>query len=118
MLMKNRTRNLILIIVGIQFVLIIGLLALPSVVQAIPGRYRVALQERSPFLGKISEGVIAQVAPVATALPAPAVGNPDDQVDISALLASQPTTAPTATAEAVETAVPTDTPTKDRKSVV
>ncbi len=102
--MKNRTRTIILIIVGIQFVLIIGLLALPTVVQAIPGRYRVALQERSPFLGSISEGVIHQVAPVATALPAPAIADAGSQVDISALV-TKPTAVPTEMP--TETAVPT-----------
>jgi hypothetical protein len=105
--MSNRTRNLILLIVGVQFLMIVGLLALPNVVQAIPGRYRVALQERSPFLGRISEEVIAQVAPLATALPTP-VGSGSQQVDLGALVAARPTTEllPTATVAPTETAVP------------
>jgi hypothetical protein len=40
--MKKRTEKLILIIIGTQIVVIIGLLVLPSVARAIPGRYRVA----------------------------------------------------------------------------
>lgn len=106
--MKNRTRNLILAIVGIQFVVIIGLLALPTVVQAIPGRYRVALQERNPFLGSISEEVIAQVAPVATALPAPELDDTSNHVDLSALAAAKPTA--TQMVIPTETAVPTQQP--------
>lgn len=108
--MTKRTKNLILIIVGVQIVLIVGLLALPSVVQAIPGRYRVALSERSPFLSNIAEGVIDQVAPVATALPAPSAQS-GDEVDIAALLQTEttapPTGAPTVTPTA-ETAVSTE----------
>lgn len=69
-----------------QIIIIVGLLALPSVVQAVPGRYRVWLQENYPALGSISEGVIAQVAPVATALPASQHVS-ESQVDISALIA-------------------------------
>ncbi|MBP7591033.1 MAG: C39 family peptidase, partial [Chloroflexi bacterium] len=106
--MKNRTRNLILAVVGIQFIVIIGLLALPMVAQAIPGRYRVALQERSPFLGSISEEVIAQVAPVATALPAPELDDTSSHVDLSALAAAKPTATPMVMP--TETAVPTQQP--------
>lgn len=106
--MKNRTRNLILAVVGIQFIVIIGLLALPTVAQAIPGRYRVALQERSPFLGSISEEVIAQVAPVATALPAPELDDTSSHVDLSALAAAKPTATPMVMP--TETAVPTQQP--------
>jgi hypothetical protein len=96
--MKQRTRNIILIIIALQFILIIGLLTLPSVVQAIPGRYRVALSERSPLLSDITEGVIDAVAPVATALPAPAQENVGAKVDIGALIVAEAaTTEPTVT---------------------
>jgi hypothetical protein len=89
--MSKRARNVILLIAIVQIVVIIGLLALPSVVQAIPGRYRVALSERNPFLSDIAEGVIGRVAPVATALPAPELTRDAPLVDISALLAIEPT---------------------------
>ncbi len=105
--MNKRTKNVILIIAGVQVLLIIGLLALPSVVGAIPGRYRVALQERSPFLGNLVEGVIDQVAPVATALPAAAVSADAPKVDINALIAERGTAVPEPTA----TTRPTETPT-------
>jgi hypothetical protein len=96
--MKQRTRNIILIIVALQFTLIIGLLALPSVVQAIPGRYRIALSERSPLLSNITEGMIDAVAPVATALPAPSQENVGAKVDIGALIVAEAsTTEPTVT---------------------
>ena len=68
--MRKRTKSIILLVAVGQMLLILGLLALPTAVQAIPGRYRVWLQENYPTMGEISEDVIAQVAPVATALPA------------------------------------------------
>jgi len=90
--MNKRTKNIILIIVVLQIVLIVGLLALPTAVQAIPGRYRVALSERSPVLSNITEGVINAVAPVATALPAPSQDNVGDKVDIGALIVAEAVT--------------------------
>lgn len=110
--MSTKARNIILLIVGLQLIIVIGLLALPPVVQAIPGRYRVALQERVPVAGQVVEGVIDQVAPVATALPA-ASSSTGDEVDIAALIAVPSATAaapePTATAEpTTETAVAGD----------
>ncbi len=108
--MNNRTKTIILTIVGLQILLIAGLLALPSAVQAIPGRYRVALSERSPFLGGISEGVIAAVAPVATALPAPSQIDRGAEIDIASLLVGEAQIAPTAAFEptlAPATPVPT-----------
>ena len=87
--MQNRTRSIILAIAILQIVIIVGLMALPTVVQAIPGRYRVWLQENHQTLSGFTEGVIDQVAPVATALPAPqqAAG---EQVDISSIIAAAP----------------------------
>lgn len=102
--MKKRTKNLILLIVIGQIILIAGFLALPTVVRAIPGRYRVALQERSPFLGSITEGVIKKVAPVATALPAPNQAASAPEIDISEAIGLAPTAVPTQTPTA--TAVP------------
>ncbi len=74
-----------------QLGLIIGLLALPTVVRAIPGRYRVWLQENHPLLGDVSEGIIHQVAPVATALPAPQQVS-DNAIDLGSLINAQPAT--------------------------
>ena len=68
--MSRKTKQLILIIAAVQLMIIIGLLALPKVVIAIPGRYRVALAEKSPLLSQVAENLIEQVAPVAT-VPAP-----------------------------------------------
>jgi hypothetical protein len=108
--MQKRTRNFILIVVTIQIILIVGLLALPSVVQAVPGRYRVALQERSPFLGSLAEEVIERVAPVATALPAPSQTDGAAQVDIAALIAVQETATPEPTAAPAAVPNPSDNP--------
>jgi len=108
--MKKRTKNLILIVAGIQVVLIIGLLVLPGVVGAIPGRYRVALQERSPFLGNIVEGVIDQVAPMATALPVAVASADETEVDINALISGAVTAVPEPTATIKPTEAPTEVP--------
>ena len=104
--MNKRTKNIILLVVIGQILLTAGLLSLPAVVQAIPGRYRVALQERSPFLSDITEGVIEQVAPVATALPAPRQSAAASPVDISELIAAEATAVPTAQPSAVPTLTP------------
>jgi hypothetical protein len=111
--MNNRTKKIILFLVGLQILVIGGLLALPGMVQAIPGRYRVALEERSPFLSDIAEGVLGAVAPTATALPAPVAAS-GSQVDIAALIGSQPTVTATLAATAAEpaTAAPTEAATE------
>ena len=108
--MSQKTKRLILAIAVAQILLIIGLLALPRVVLAIPGRYRVALEERSPFLSEITEEIIHQVAPAATALPAPNVESARPQITIPSIAAVQdePTIAPTATER--PTQEPTETP--------
>ncbi len=101
--MKQRTRNIVLFLVILQLILIIGLLTLPTVVQAIPGRYRVALSERSPVFSDITEGVIDAVAPVATALPAPSQAQDRDEVDIAALIAQEAVTLEPTNAEPIAT---------------
>ncbi len=114
--MNRRTRSIILWIVITQIVLIVGLLALPAIMQAIPGRYRVALSERSPFLSGILEEVMDQVAPVATALPAPQSVAASEPLDFSQLLDAQPTLAEVAvvpTATDMPTAVPTSEPSEN-----
>jgi len=62
---------MILIIGLVQVLLILALMALPGVVLAIPGRFRVALAERSSFVSDIAEGLIEQIAPVEEFLPTP-----------------------------------------------
>ncbi len=110
--MSKRAKIIILAITGLQILLIIGLLALPTAVQAVPGRYRVALAERNPFLSDITEGVIDAVAPVATALPAPARTNQGEEISIASLIAEVETTAqPTqAAVEPTSAAVATPVP--------
>lgn len=111
--MSNLTKKIILFVVGIQILLIGALLALPGVVQAIPGRYRVALEERSPFLSTIAEGIMGAVAPTATALPAP-VAAAGSQVDIAALIGSQPT----ATATEAAIAAPAESDNQEEATAV
>lgn len=67
--MSFRIKVIIIVVAFAQILLIMGLFFLPKAVLAIPGRYRVALAEKNPFLSSIAEGVIEQVAPVVTALP-------------------------------------------------
>jgi hypothetical protein len=107
MFMKRRTKIIILAVVCLQILFIAGLLALPAAVQAVPGRYRVALMERNRFLGNITEGVIEAVAPVATALPAPAQSSPEEEVDIAEILAVS--SAQNEQSEQVEAVDPTPT---------
>lgn len=110
--MNKRTRNIILLLVGLQLVLVVSLLALPNVVQAIPGRYRVALQERVPVAGNLLEGVINQVAPMPEALPVASAAHENDTVDIGALIAAGATAVPTRTP--IPTVAPTvETPAND-----
>jgi hypothetical protein len=100
--MKRRVRYLILMLVGLQLLAAALLLALPSLAQAVPGRYRVALAERSPLLSEVTEQVIQWAAPVPELLPAP-VAAQSEVIDVSALLERESQAAlsavtPTATA--------------------
>jgi tetratricopeptide (TPR) repeat protein len=103
---KRRLVNTFLAVVAALLIVIVGLLVLPGVVQTIPGRYRVALQERSPFLGRISESIIAQVAPVATALPVASQTHLSPAVDIGDLVAARPTVTPLAPLETTTPVAP------------
>lgn len=124
--MSSRTKRIILIIAILQIVLILGLFLLPSVVLAIPGRYRVALAERNAFLGQLTEGIIEQISPVGEALPAPDISAEQPRVTIPAFRPREiglPTQTPTAevdiiaentvtaSEEVVEEAEPVATPT-------
>lgn len=126
--MSQKAKRIILAIAIVQILFFIGLLALPRVVLAIPGRYRVALEESSPFLSEITEEIIQQVAPEATALPAPNTGPDRPRITIPSIAAApdEPTSEPAPTerptfepteipaeeaeTEEQETAVPTSTP--------
>ena len=87
--MGSRTKRIILIIAIIQIALIVVLLILPGVVLAIPGRYRVALAERSALLGQLTEGVIEQARREFPALPLefcfypPRAGRLVERIDVS-----------------------------------
>ncbi len=89
-MLSKRSKTIILIVAGIQIILIVFLLALPRIVLAIPGRYRVALEERSPILSGITEGIINQVAPASAALPKPE--NVSDIPQISIPIFASPST--------------------------
>jgi tetratricopeptide (TPR) repeat protein len=109
--MKRRWHYLILLLAGLQLMAAALVLALPSLAQSIPGRYRVALAERSPLLSEVTEQVIQWAAPAPELLPAPAVAQ-GEAVDVRAMLqetepvasstrAVLPSITPTATATAI-----------------
>jgi hypothetical protein len=76
-------------------------MAWPSVVLAIPGRFRVALADRSPFLSDLTEGLIEQVAPVDEFLPAPEASVEPLSIIIPAVIQPEEDSA-------TETPIPTD----------
>jgi hypothetical protein len=113
--MKRRVRYLILSLVGLQLLAVGAVLALPPLAQAVPGRYRVALAERSPFLSEVTERVIRWAAPAPELLPAP-VAAQGETIDVSALLARESTAAlPSATT--TPTPTPMLSPTSDDTAV-
>ncbi|MDX1664251.1 MAG: C39 family peptidase [Candidatus Promineifilaceae bacterium] len=118
--MSSRTKSIILVVAVLQLALVVGLFALPRVVQALPGRYLVRLQSH-----RLTSGVVELVTtPLPQALPvaeaggrtavavvdAPEIPGLDepDAMDISPVVApavSQPTATPTATPEQTTTLV-------------
>ena len=105
--MSKRTKRIILVVALVQVILILTLLVLPQAVRAIPGRYRVALAERYPLASQIAEDVIAQVAPVADALPAPEVIGERTVITIPTLVpTSAPALSPTPTSASLEIDAP------------
>ncbi|UCG24197.1 MAG: C39 family peptidase [Chloroflexota bacterium] len=113
--MSKRTKRIILAIVLVQVVLIIALLILPQAVLAIPGRYRVALADRYPVVSQITEDMIARVAPVADALPAPVELSERVAITIPTLA---PTLVPPPTPTPTPTAIVKDAPVQVATSVV
>lgn len=95
--MTKKTKAIVSIIAGLLLVVTLILVLAEPILQAIPGRYRVALAERAPFASNILESSIDTFIPVATALPAPSTQS-DEEIDISALLEvnALPTLLPTA----------------------
>lgn len=103
--MNKKTKTIIIGTAGVLILLTLLLSFAEPILQAIPGRYRVALAERMPFASNILESSFDLVLPVATALPAPSVSASEEEIDVSALLQiEQPTLVPTVP-------VPTVTPT-------
>lgn len=95
--MSSRVKTIIGLVVGVQLVLVLGLLALPAVVRVLPGRYRVALAQRWPWLSSVVEEVVHTVEPVPTALPKPVVTAVATRLDLAALVATNTPIPPTAT---------------------
>lgn len=107
--MSQRTRNLILAVALTQIVTVFALLALPSIVRAIPGRYRVRL-ENVPIAQDVLELV---TTPYALALPTPggAVNRPAAALPTGIVaLPDAPTATVTATATPTNDPPPTPAP--------
>jgi hypothetical protein len=85
--MSKHAKGLVLLVVLVQICLIVGLLALPQVVQAIPSRYRARLPE--PLVDRF-------IPPLAT-LPAPSVVGQRPQITIPAPGPTLPPTQPAPT---------------------
>ncbi len=94
--MNKKTRNIILAISLLLMVTTVAMAAIPAIARKVPGRYRVALAERSPAVSKVAEAVYDRVLPLATALPAAEVIMGETAVDVSALLATDVPPTPTA----------------------
>lgn len=95
--MDRRIKYAILGIALVQILFIVGLLALPSIMQTLPGEFRVRLA-RLP----IGETLLnIGVTPLPTALPAPAGAVAQQQITIPTLAATtpNPATSPTVPAE-------------------
>ncbi len=116
--MSKRVKYAILLIVFIQLGLIVTLLALPPLVRALPGEYRVRIAKV-----RLGETLLdIGVTPLPTALPIPAGAAAKPQVTIPAVaaIAATPTQEPTAVpaqpsandedVTAVPTIIPTATP--------
>ncbi|NKQ34837.1 MAG: hypothetical protein HF973_04385 [Chloroflexi bacterium] len=115
--MSKRVKYVILLIVFVQLGLIVALLALPPLVRALPGEYRVRIA-RVP-LGETLLDIGVTPLPTALPVPAGAVAQPQVTIPAVAAIAATPTEEPTAVPtqspadnpdEAV-TAVPTTVPT-------
>ncbi len=107
--MNKKTRNNILAVSLLLIALTITAAAIPAIARQVPGRYRVALAERSPAVSAVAEGLYDRVLPIPTALPqADEMVMGETAVDVSALLATDipPTLAP-------PTTMPTTAPEED-----
>jgi hypothetical protein len=99
--MSKRLKHTILAVVFVQLAVVIGLLALPPLVRALPGEYRVRIA-KVPLGDTLLD---IGVTPLPTALPIPAGASTKPQITIPAIAAA--TTSPTATPTQEATAVPT-----------
>jgi hypothetical protein len=119
-----KSKRVILAVAGVQLLLALAVMALPEVVLAVPGRYRVALSERSPFLGELLDDFLDEVAPAAVPLPVPQVTAEYASISIPSTQLALPTpepsppaydastlpSVPTSSDEGESAATPTATP--------
>ena len=98
--MSKRTRIIIMGIAALQVIIALGVVALPSVVEAMPSRYQFAIQERVPGSASLFEAV---AGPTPSNLPAPAA-NGEAAVALPNISFATP--------EATALPSPTPTPTK------
>ncbi|MCL4869209.1 MAG: C39 family peptidase [Anaerolineae bacterium] len=125
--MRTSTKRLIVILVVLQILAVIGILALPKVVEAIPSTYKDVLAERSALAAEVME-LVTTPYPTISALnveiqevviPTLALSTPTATLEPTATtaLSTQPTESseaevpPTATLEPTPTPSPTAVPT-------
>ncbi|HSH05004.1 MAG TPA: hypothetical protein VLL52_20995, partial [Anaerolineae bacterium] len=102
--MKQSTKRIIFAVALLQIIIALGLIALPSVVEAIPGRIRA----NARFPAALNE---LALTPVPTALPAPSQLANVDTIVIPTRIPPTATPEPTATPTAIPTTMATPEPT-------
>ena len=109
--MKTSTKRIIIAIAMLQLIAIIGFLALPKVVEAIPTTYKDVLAERSVLAAEVMELVSTPYPTIS----APLSGASLAEVVIPVLPSTTPTptTQPTATPPSVTTAATAPTATQE-----
>lgn len=123
--MKTSTKRIIIAVAIIQILLVIGVLALPKVVEAIPSNYKDVIAERSDFAADLMDMVSTPYPTIAASppqgdlpdvviptLPVPtATPTPEPTVAVTATPAEVETVAATATTQPSPTPEPTAIPT-------
>lgn len=123
--MKTSTKRIIIVVAVVQLLAVIGILALPKVVEAIPSTYKDRLAEQSPFFDEFIGLVTTPYPTIAASRPQGSI--PTVVIPTLALQTATPTLQPTLpptsapadaeTEEATATPEPSPTPTLEPTAV-
>jgi hypothetical protein len=105
--MSRRTKSIILFVALAQLIFVVGLLAMPRVVQAIPSRYLARLPE--PLIEPFMAPLLELPTPSAVLSEQPQFEIPLVEAAVTAVPLPSPTTTPTATGEPVAALEPAAT---------